>query len=445
MPFLLLLIALIASSLPPAGWAQEPSIEEPTPEPALADAPSTPLPPWNFHSRRTLIGYLTQQSVEIDGPYNPGNQLARIPKQLANFEWREDLRLNIGSCDAGTDFRLVGQRVLRADADTDRQWQHQAYARTGSIGCRFGDGFEARLGREVLQWGNATFRSPSNPFFIDTGKTDPIRELFGKDFLQFSWRSESGLKLSALHHFGNASRDNTAMGAFRPTTAVRIEQTDPTQNAGIIVSARRGDGMRVGSYLTRTLSDAWLAYADISLQRGSDGLYPVADAQAPSGWRMAKRTSDSLYATTLLGAAYTFESGWTLTGELLYDPRGYNAVERRQAQSAALAGSALFGTESQPSGAALLGSLQQPQLMAIGQRYVFLQLLRSDWHNRADVAVRLSHNVDDGSSQLSGSLTWFLNDSTQLLWLVAFNHGPNSAEFSRNVRWSNLLGLRFTL
>lgn len=449
---------LIACLLAPTARAQEQGpapaqapLESPAPvtESVHVEAAATAASPWKFGARHTLLVYLTQQAAETRGPYNEGNRLARIPDQLADAEWREDWRLDAGPCDARLDLRLVAQQALRADDGIDRSLMRDGYVRIGGVGCRFGDGFEARLGRDVLQWGNATFRSPSNPFFVDTGKTHPIRELLGKDLLQLGWRSASGLSVSAVHHFGNARRDDTSPGPFHATSALRIDQVDPTQSLSAIASVRDDGRWRLGGYLTRTVSDAWLLYGDASVQRGGDGLYPLADAAAPAGWRFGPRGSGehALLGAALLGAAYTFESGWSLTGEMLVNNEGYDAGERDRAREAARAGNTLWssGTALAPAGAGVLGDALQPRLSVVGRRYVFLQLLRTEWKNRADLALRVAHNVDDGSSQVSGSLTWFIGERTQLLWFGALNHGARDAEFSRLFRYSTLLGLRFAL
>ncbi len=445
---------IIACLLAPAAQAQD--VAPPEAAPVAVEAASAPTPAeaapalaWKFAARHTALAYLTQQAAQTDGPYNSGNRLAGIPARLVDAEWREDWRVDARGCDAKLDLRLMARQTLRADAGIERASTHDAYVRTGAVACRFGDGFEARLGREVLQWGNATFRSPSNPFFVDTGKTHPIRELLGKDLVQLGWRSAAGLSVAAIRHFGNAQRDDTVAGPFRPTTALRIDQVDSTQSLGAIASVRDDGGLRLGGYLTRTVSDAWLVYADATAHRDSDGLYPLADAAAPAGWRFAARPAgaDTLRRSVLLGAAYTFESGWSLTGEALYDSAGYDAAERERGRQAAQAGDALWssGTPQAAAGAALLADALQPRLAVIGRRYLFVQLLRSEWDNRADVALRWAHNLDDGSSALSGSLTYFIGDRTQLLWVGTLNRGARDAEFSRLLRYSTLIGLRFTL
>ena len=402
---------------------------------------------WRFSARHTALVYLTQQAAVTAGPYNSGNRLAEIPSRLLNGEWREDWRLDGSRCNAGADLRLTAERTLQTDNGVAPSHVSEAYLRTGVVACRFGDGFEARAGREVLQWGNATFRSPSNPLFIDTGKTQPIRELVGKDVLQLGWRGASGLSVSLLRNTGESGHDLSAVAPFRSLSALRVDEVDAQQSLGGIASVRDGQGLRLGGYWTRTLSDAWLVYSDATLRRGSDGLYPLADASAPGGWRFASTSDQGLRGAVLGGAAYTFESGWSLTGEALVNNDGYSDAQRRDARLAVRAGGALWGANGAlaSAGAAVLGDALQPRLPLLGRHYLFVQLLRTEWKNRADLAVRWARNLDDGSSATSLSLTYFLDDHSQLIWFATANRGDGDGDFSRLIRYSSQLGLRFTL
>ncbi|HJW10542.1 MAG TPA: hypothetical protein VJ598_02080, partial [Albitalea sp.] len=211
--------------------------------------------PWRFDATHTALAYATQQEAETDGPYNSGNRLARIPRGLVDFEWREDWRLTRRPCNAQLDLRLLGRKTVAGGDGVAASEFSDGYARTAGIACRFGAGFEARVGREVLQWGNATFRSPSNPFFVDTGKTHPIRELLGKDMLQLGWRSESGWAVSAVRNVGVGDRDD-APRPYRPISALRVDYVGATRSAGAIATVRDGGRLQLGGYLTQTLSDA---------------------------------------------------------------------------------------------------------------------------------------------------------------------------------------------
>jgi hypothetical protein len=142
--------------------------------------------------------------------------------------------------------------------------------------------------------------------------------------------------------------------------------------------------------------------------------------------------------------SYTFESGWSLTAESLYDGDGYSAGERRAAATAAAAGDALFTSDSPRAGlgAELLGQALAPGLMSVGRRYLFLQLLRSDWGNRADVALRWTRNLDDRSQAYAASLSYGIDQHVQLLAIAELNTGSPNAEFGRLVRGALLLGLK---
>ena len=416
-------------------------------DPAPESGGDADVAPWKFRARHTVYGYVTQQDP-TDSSYNPGNLLARLPRTLVDFEWREDWRAALSACDAQTDLRFIARKTVKGGPGIAPDWFTDAYLRTGAVACRFGAGFEIRAGREVLQWGNATFRSPSNPFFIDTGKTHPIRELLGKDMVQLVWRNSSGWAASAVRTLGVGSRDDVPR-PYRPVSALRVDHVGQARSAGAIASVPDGGHWQLGGYVTQTVSDAWLVYADASVRRGSEGVFPLADPSAPGGWRFAAtRENDSrLGGSALLGAAYTFESGWSLTGEALVNNVGYSAADRELARKATAAGAALFlsGSPLAGAGAGILGDALQSRMQVQDRHYLFLQLLRTEWKGKADVAMRWAHNFDDGGSTLQGSLTYFLGDRTQLIGVGAVNTGPKDAEFSRLLRYSVIVALRVTL
>jgi hypothetical protein len=52
------------------------------------------------------------------------------------------------------------------------------------------------LGREVMNWGPAQFRSPSSPFYFDNGRANPSRELSGVDAAKLAWTPDASTFLS---------------------------------------------------------------------------------------------------------------------------------------------------------------------------------------------------------------------------------------------------------
>ena len=65
-------------------------------------------------------------------------------------------------------------------------WGREAYL--GQWRARKAMGaWNATLGRELLNFGPAQFRSPSSPYYFDNGRSDPVRELSGIDLAKLSW------------------------------------------------------------------------------------------------------------------------------------------------------------------------------------------------------------------------------------------------------------------
>ena len=134
-----------------------------------------------------------------------------------------------------------------------------------------------------------------------------------------------------------------------------------------------------------------------------------------------------------------------MTVEGLYDQSGYSAGQRDAARRAVAAADALLAgppPSPQAIGAAygLIGSALAPQLSSIGQRTLFVQLQRSEWNNRADLALRWAYDIDQRGANWSASLTWFAAPGLELLALGSLSAG--GAVQGRVLHHAVLLGLR---
>lgn len=381
--------------------------------------------------------YATALSPE-ESDFNPANALARIARRQANTELRLDLAAGAGPCKASAKLRGRYQRGGHAES-------HATFLNQGGLHCRAAGGdVELAAGREVLQWGSSFFLSPSNPFFIDTGKTNPIQELVGKDMLQASWFPDSGLTVSAIRNLRHSAQEPDKAN-FSPVSALRVDWVGDGASGGAIVS-RRDDGVRrLGLYGTLPYSRALLLYAELNAGRGNAGWFAEPAADSAFGWRMARsRLGDSrLQHTVLAGAGYTFESGWTLNAEWIQGNEGYNSAQRAAVNTAATAAARAFPSAQS---AGLLGSALSPNLPYLGNRYLFLQLLRTEWQDKGDVALRWTRSFGAGEGTLvSGSFTWYLNNHSQLFLVASHGRGGGPSDFGRLIRSSVQTGVRFTL
>ncbi|MEO7497447.1 MAG: hypothetical protein ABIT83_19230, partial [Massilia sp.] len=354
----------------------------------------------------------------------------------------------LGACKGTAKLRARESRRGDAPAGVARN-DHATYLNEGGLRCRLGDRLELSAGRELLQWGSSFFLSPSNPFIIDTGKTNPIQQLPGKDLWQAQWSGDGGVTFAVIRN-GRQNGQETDPRNFSPTSAVKVDWMGEQASAGAIVSRRDNGVRRLGLYGTLPLSKAALVYTDLSAGRGNAGWFAERDA-GPLGWRLAQSKLDgdgTLFYSLLAGAAYTFESGWTLTSEYLRGNEGYDRAERQAYNSAAGSAARAFRAMDGGSGAAaaLLGGALSPNLPYLGRDYLFLQLARNEWNDKGDAALRYVRPLGGGGEGAlwSGSLTYYLSNHIQGFLVASRNVGGERSDFGRLIHSSVQAGLRMT-
>ncbi|OHX13883.1 hypothetical protein BI347_10455 [Chromobacterium sphagni] len=163
-------------------------------------------------------------------------------------------------------------------------------------------------GRERFSWGPATFRSPSNPFYFDSGKTNPLADTPGIDLARWT-HSQGAWRLTSA--YVSDTRTLAPPRQLQTMLFKRDRQGDSTLFS-LIVSQPRSQGLGPfwGGFAQYTPDDAWLLYAEASSQRGQTppSTQGVAAPQAGSRW--------------LAGASYTRESGQVLSAEYLFNGSG---------------------------------------------------------------------------------------------------------------------------
>ncbi|WP_445229838.1 hypothetical protein [Duganella rhizosphaerae] len=375
-----------------------------------------------------------------DSRFNPDNALARLPRRQADAELRVNLNAKLAGC--GASAKLRAQYSRRIDDATTPADSHETFLNEGGLRCRLGDQAEFGVGREVLQWGSSYFLSPSNPFFTETGKTNPIQELYGKDIWQLQWFPAPGLTLAALRNFRHG-RLEADPASFSPTSAVKLDWIGDDASAGAIVSRRANGVRRLGLYGTLPVSKAALVYADLSAGRGNAGWYVQPDGTFAQG----KLGDNKLYHSLLAGASYTVESGWTWTVEWLNGNEGYGAGERKAYETTAALAAQAWRRQDAGSAAAAqtLGRALAPNLPYLSRNYLFVQLLRTEWHDKGDVALRWAQPLGGGrGGAASGSLTYYLSNHHQLFLIASLNVGGDRSDFGRLLTSSLQAGIRST-
>jgi hypothetical protein len=396
-----------------------------------------------FQQHTQIVGFVTGTVLNRRSLANPDNQIAKLPRTQAEIDPRVDLTLKVDPCY----LQLKPRAFFVWQGSTPGEGARtttDAYLNEGRLSCRLPGNLNVEAGRGVLLWGSAILLSPSNPFFAETGKTDPVREQLGRDMVRVSAQITPAWSVEGISNFHVDTRDTTK-AYFSPVTALKVNWSGDSVSASALVSHRDNGVNRLGAYGTWTVSDALLLYGDASLGQGRNALFAEQDAQAPAGWTLSQnQTRDTSWrASALLGASYTLLSGWTQTLELLYNGDGYTSGERRAYQNAIRSGNSALAMGN-AAAAGLLGQALNPQQSLLGQRYALVQLGRTDLFNKLDLTLRYIQAFDAPyGGNLALSLTYKLSPAAELFAFGQWNVGNPQSEFLQLYRLSVIGGLHY--
>lgn len=396
-----------------------------------------------FQHHTQIVGFATGIVLNRRSLVNPDNQIAKLPRTQAEIDPRVDLTLKVDPC--FLQLKPRGFFVWEGSAPgAGARASTDAYLNEGRLSCQMPGNVNVEVGRSVLLWGSAILLSPSNPFFAETGKTDPVRELLGRDIVRVTAQIAPQWSVEGISNFHVDTRDATKP-YFSPVTALKVNWTGDSVSASALVSHRDNGVNRLGAYGTWTVSDALLFYGDASVGQGRNALFAEQHEQAPGGWVLTQnQTRDSSWrASALLGASYTFLSGWTQTLELLYNGDGYSSGERRAYQSAIESGNSALAMGN-PAAAGLLGQALNPQQNLLGRRYALVQLGRTDLFNKLDLTLRYIQAFDAPyGGNLALSLNYKLSPAAELFAYGQWNVGNPQSEFLQLYRFSVMSGLHY--
>ena len=386
---------------------------------------STSLPahadPWATTWDAALYAYPEIRGLAEDSVLNPGNQIARLPDTLFTGEARLNLRAETRT------FRLALRPILSVQ-DTSRDSSREAYLAQWQARALLDDAWAVSLGREVMNWGPAQFRSPSSPFYFDNARSNPLRELSGVDAAKLAWTPSRQGSVS-LAFVRDRGHDATAADPWRNTWLMKADLRGDDWAAGLALAQPTDGGLFAGAHFQKTLDEAWLMYGELSSSTQANVLVSPANPALP--FSLAAQAPRR--ATGLVGATRTFENGHSLTLEYLHDGHGYNRAESR----------AFFARAAAGLPAAGLALANAPRLLNRNYLHVVLQsnLLEGDDYWR----LMLSHNLDDGSHQWAGYGEHAVNGHLSLFVLASLNTGGPRREFAGLLERSLTLGLRLAL
>lgn len=401
--------------------------------PALAEEGPT------FDASLKILGSMGWQKPTISEG-NPDNYLLNLPARTAMTQGRLDLALRAETVNAYAKPRLEWRRDWWTQGEDKGETDSgfDTFLTEGGVTLAALDSLHLSLGRENLQWGPGQFVSPSNPFFYQNGRGNPMKELRGGDFFRAVWMPAKAWSLS---YIANVSRGEQEMGVieWRPSHALKIDWTGEEASAAAIFHGGEEVPASLRGYAQWTASDALLLYGEGSVAEGNRLPYPVADIGPVRGHIEYKydEGGNRLYAA-LAGAAYTFEAGPTLSLEYYHNGEGYTDEDADT-----------FATMMERYSLYIIqGYIGRSESLSFGdmplrRNYLFLQFLQSEIFSKATLLMRLTTSLDDRSSVFNAYADYAASDHFTLFMYGGVWMGGSGEEYGMGVRRMGTVGVEY--
>ena len=371
--------------------------------------------------------------LQADSVLNPTNAFARIGEYTSGAEARINFKLE--SDVRGLPVKLSLRPILssqRSDDGTSSTSDNDAYLSQWQLRTALTETVSLSLGREVMNWGPAQFRSPSSPFYFDNGRANPSRELSGVDAAKLAWSPDANtfLSLAWVRETEAASGMNTnAADAWQRTWLAKGELRGDDWTGGLILARAAGRKPFYGAYAQWTPNEAWLLYGEASSATRADALVSPANQLLPFSFQ----AESARHGIALLGAMRTLENGQSLSLEYLRNDHGYSSAE---------AAAYFIRAASNPATTAL-ALINRPPLL--GRNYLHLVWQSNQLEDGDYWRAMWSRNHDDAGNEWAGYYDHPLNRHLSLYALGVINNGGPRSEFAALVERSLSIGLRLAL
>ncbi len=320
----------------------------------------------------------------------------------------------------------------------------------GLLQIGFTPTFFTSYGRENLQWGPTSLRTPSNPFFSDNGQDKPKKEVEGKDFLKFIYLPSDWFTVGVIGNLeqgGMRADSSVADPEFKRKYALKLDMLGVNYNASLLLSRREGGNETWGGFVQVTVSDALLAYFDAAVNRGNTALYPRLDPGHPLGGDFVRRydsTTEERFIG-IVGASYTLENSATVSLEYLYNGTGYNDTEAEayytlRQNAADNIHHPIFGGLAHSH----LAETLNPGLILLRRNYLLLQYTFNEMGNNLSYTFRLTTNLDDDSDKVTLITEYAYNDYLQIFAVGDMSQGRSDTEFSSFLSSNLMIGFEYT-
>lgn len=368
---------------------------------------------------------------------NPDNRVARLPR----LQWTGESRINLRLRAEGTEIvlrpRLLKQHasVIGGDTDTGDAYLSQGFAR-----IRLNDAWTLTGGRELFTWGPANFRSPSNPFYFDAGRSNPLREVSGVDLMRLTHtRGAVSLTLAREQSAGHLDSANTPERA----TLGKVDVRSGDMLASALIATPVHGAPFVGGFAQATLDDAWMVYGEIGSGRRPRALAVNA---SPFGAPFSAPAPSPRRTTALLGASYTRLNGQSVSLEWLRDGHGFTRQEETDYFArAAITANQYLAAPNSPFAPSQLSGLgqgigQAPALL--GRDYASLLWQSNPQESELYWRLMWTANLHDRSNQASLYAEKNLSPRFSAFIALTRNLGAAETDYGSLIRTSLTLGIK---
>lgn len=384
----------------------------------------------SFTGDSALYGYATSTMLRSDSLLNPENQIARMSQHTQTAEARFNFKAENDT------LRLTLRPILIRQQNSNEfgeQIQREGYLSQGQLRWHMAEEWNVAAGREVMNWGPGQFRSPSNPFYFDNGRSNPIREISGLDSVKISWTPDTRYSLS-LGYIASSGHYEGSIDTWRDTWIFRGTSRGLKWAGGVALAKKEGQQTFFGVDAQYNKSDELLLYAEAGSSTRLNALQSSADVTQP----FSIQAESVRHLNELVGATYTLDNGQSLSAEYLHQGHGLTASEERayfeRASNATL-----------PVGASTLGMAIANAPPLLGRNYVHLV-----WQNNfleGDCYWRLmwTRSLTDHGNQLTGYGEMTLSKLVSGFVLGALPLGNERQEFSSMIGGLATVGIKVNL
>lgn len=365
---------------------------------------------------------------------NPDNRLLKLPRYTLETSLRPDLGVDMESWRLRVKPRAQLTYFAR-DEEVDpegTEFEDDYYVNEWQIQIKPTEGFIAIGGRENLQWGPAFLFSPSNPFIGNNGNANPFVEVPGMDFARLVFLPDDTWTYSLIASV-DKGRQTFENQDFSSAIALKMDYAGIAGNWGMIMACNQERHFTFGMFGNWSATDALMLYADAAMIRGSFARYPEPTEDNPTGFQLRAQAVEQTYWTPscIIGGAYTFLSGPTISLEYLYNGLGYDSRQAQDLADYRLEASAIFTSDGPYSeaGAALLGQSVDVGLEFLRRSYLMLQWYHHGIAEVLDVRVRGLGNLDDGALRCSLQVEYAFAGNARAFLLGVANSGSADSEF----------------